>query len=559
MHDRADQPVRRHAPMISQAAWARLGVGPAATAFAYLLSAMLGEALAFPSAPVSALWGPNAILFAALLLAPVKRWWIYLAAIVPVHVIAQLADAPLAQIGIQYIVNSAEAMIGAAALIRFEAEPRRLGQLSAMTNLVLIGGIAAPLVTSVAMAMAFVPLGLTDDFWLTVVARTSTNTFATITLVPLIIHFALRFERGWPAPNRRKVLEASSIGACLAIVSMYVFVWPGFYDERAPALLYAPLPLLIWATVRYEIAGVCASVLLVGAFATWGVVHEVGPFVVHSPVRNALTTVLFLNVICIPLLMLASVLQERKAAFVEAARREQQLAHLSRVATVGEISGAVAHEIRQPLASMLANAEAALALLASGEMDVKSVRPILADIIADNRRAAQVIKRMQSMLRYSQTERRPEQLNELVMETLALSRGDLNRRQVITLQSLGSELPRVAADRVQIQQVILNLIVNACDAMESVPADQRRLWISTSMHPHLGVELTVRDCGPGIEESMLERVFDAFVSTKPAGLGLGLSISQKIVVAHGGRLWAERSPAGGALFRLTLPVASRGR
>ncbi len=264
-----------------------------------------------------------------------KRWWIYLAAIVPVHVIAQLADAPLAQIGIQYIVNSAEAMIGAAALIRFEAEPRRLGQLSAMTNLVLIGGIAAPLVTSVAMAMAFVPLGLTDDFWLTVVARTSTNTFATITLVPLIIHFALRFERGWPAPNRRKVLEASLIGACLAIVSMYVFVWPGFYDERAPALLYAPLPLLIWATVRYEIAGVCASVLLVGAFATWGVLHEVGPFVVHSPVRNALTTVLFLNVICIPLLMLAAVLQERKAAFAEAARREQQLAHLSRVAHGG--------------------------------------------------------------------------------------------------------------------------------------------------------------------------------------------------------------------------------
>ena len=95
--------------------------------------------------------------------------------------------------------------------------------------------------------------------------------------------------------------------------------------------------------------------------------------------------------------------------------------------------------------------------------------------------------------------------------------------------------------------------------MESVAPDQRRLWIGTSMHPTLGVELSVRDSGPGIEESMLERVFDSFVSTKPSGLGLGLSISQKIVVAHGGRLWAERSPAGGAVFRLTLPVATRGR
>jgi len=544
--------------MISQATWARLSVGPAATALAYLLSAMVGEALAFPSAPVSALWAPNAILFAALLLAPMNRWWIYLAAIIPVHVLAQVADTPLPQIGIQYIVNCAEAVISAAALVRFEAEPRRLGQLSAMTNLVLIGGIAAPLITSVAMAMAFVPLGLTDDFWLTVVARTSTNTFATITLVPLIIHFARRFERGWPAPNRRRLIEASLIGGCLALVSMYVFVWPGVHDERAPALLYAPLPLLIWASVRYEIAGVCTSVLLLGAFATWGVVHDVGPFVVHSPVRNALTTVLFLNVICIPLLMLAAVLQERKAAFAEAARREQQLAHLSRVATVGEISGAVAHEIRQPLASMLANAEAASALLASGETEVGKVRPILADIIADNRRAAEVIKRMQSMLRYSQTERRPEQLNEMVMETLALSRGDLQRRQVIAIQTLGHELPRVAADRVQIQQVILNLIVNACDAMERVAPEQRRLWIGTSMHAHLGVELSVRDSGPGIEESMLERIFDSFVSTKSSGLGLGLSISQKIVVAHGGRLWAERSASGGAIFHLTLPVAARG-
>jgi two-component system sensor kinase FixL len=288
-------------------------------------------------------------------------------------------------------------------------------------------------------------------------------------------------------------------------------------------------------------------------------VHEAGPFVVHSPVRNALTTVLFLNVICIPLLMLAAVLQERKTAFAEAARRDQQLAHLSRVATLGEISGAVAHEIRQPLASMLANAEAAAALLSNDDTDVATVKPIVADIIADNRRAAQVIRRMQSMLRYSQTDRKPEQLNDLVMETLALSRGDLLRRQVVAIQSLGEELPKVAADRVQIQQVILNLIVNACDAMEAVTPDQRRLWISTSVDAQRGVELAVRDSGPGLDETMLQRIFDPFVSTKSSGLGLGLSISQKIVASHGGQLWAERSESGGALFRLRLPPLPRGR
>ncbi len=544
--------------MINQGAWVKLAVGPAVTALAYLFAAMLGEALRFPSVPVSALWAPNAILLAALLLAPANRWWIYLAALLPCHVFAQFAYASLSQIGIQYVVDSAEALIGAAALLRLYPEPRRLDQLSATTHLVLIGGIAAPFITSVAMATAFVHLGLTGDFWLTVIARTSTNAFAVITLVPLILQFAGQHDGGWRPANRGAALEICVLGICLALVCVYVFVWPGMHDERAPALMYAPLPFLIWAAVRYEIVGVCVSMLLVGVFAIWGGVHEVGPFVAHSPVRNALTTVLFLNVLCVPLLMLAALLRERKAMAAEAARRDQQLAHLSRVATLGEISGAVAHEIRQPLASMLANAEAASALLATGKADLASVKPIVADIIADNRRAAQVIQRMQSMLRFSEPDRNPEQLNELVTETLALARGDLERRQVIAVHNPGQDLPPVLVDRVQIQQVILNLIVNACDALEAVDVEQRRLWISTSAHPRQGVELTVRDSGPGLDQEMLQRIFDPFVSTKSTGLGLGLSISQKIIASHGGRLWAERGDTGGAIFRLLLPAIGPG-
>jgi C4-dicarboxylate-specific signal transduction histidine kinase len=265
--------------------------------------------------------------------------------------------------------------------------------------------------------------------------------------------------------------------------------------------------------------------------------------------------VLFLNVTCIPLLMLAAVLQERKDVAAEIARREQQLAHLARVAVVGEVSGAVAHEVRQPLASMLANAEAAAALLAMKKIDLDNVRQIIADIVSDNLRAAQVIKRMQSMLRGSDAVRRPEQLNELVTETLELARADLHRRQVAIILNLAAELPRVSADRVQIQQVILNLLVNAGDAMEGMAAVERRVWICTVAHDRAGVELLVRDSGPGVEEEMLPRIFQPFVTTKAHGLGLGLSISRKIVVAHGGRLWVERGADGGAVFRMTLPLA----
>src|SRR5690606_33787354 len=164
-------------------------LAPIATACAYYLAARVGSALAFPAAPVSAFWAPNALLLAALLLAPTRTWWRYLAAIAPFHVLAQLSTTSLDQIVIQYIVNCAEALIGALALVRFEGRPVRLDSLRAMTNLIVIGGILAPLVTSLLMAGAFGLLGLTDDIWLTVVARTVTNTFATITLVPLVLSF----------------------------------------------------------------------------------------------------------------------------------------------------------------------------------------------------------------------------------------------------------------------------------------------------------------------------------------------------------------------------------
>ena len=663
-------------------------IGAAVVAVVYFLAAKLGEALAFPSAPVSALWAPNAILFAVLLLTPLRHWWLYLLAVLPLHVMAQLPVSPIEQVIIQYVLNCAESILGAVALLWLESQPQRFAKLSTMANLIVLGSLVAPFITSAAMAGAFTALNLTDEFWLTTIARTITNTFATMTLVPLISHCANALAIGNFRIQWGRAPEVLLITACLVITGALVFILPGEHHERFPALLYAPIPLLLLATVRFGIVGAAGSVLTLGALATWGVLHDAGPFIDPVPVHNALSLVLFLNVTCAPLLLLAAVMEERKEAAaalrrsevlhrsvlaslqdqvavvdsagivieineswrrarervhfqviallpgdncleatvggvesddpigtkvrnalqgvlsgdrprcelefssshhgqmrwfelsieplrrpergaviilsdvtarmraeLEVQEQQQQLAHLARVAVLGEFSGAIAHEIRQPLTATLTNAEAGALLMAAEKVDVESVREILNNIIADIVRAAQVVQRLRSMLRKVEPDRRPVQLNDVVQESLMLARSDLALRGVFANVKLDPNLPCVPGDRVQIQQVILNLIVNACQAMADVPPKAKRLTLSSRwLQASREVELEVADGGEGIDEAQLEKIFQPFVTSKEKGLGLGLSISRSIIGAHSGRLWAENARVGtGAVFHLTLP------
>jgi C4-dicarboxylate-specific signal transduction histidine kinase len=243
---------------------------------------------------------------------------------------------------------------------------------------------------------------------------------------------------------------------------------------------------------------------------------------------------------------------------MEVQEQQHQLAHLARAAILGEFSGAIAHEIRQPLTSMLANAEAAASLTSADNIDREAVQEALGDIIADNLRAAQVIQRVQSMLRKTEHPRAKLQLGDLVRDSLVLTRGDLMRHHVSVRLTLDEHLPPVIADRVQIQQVMLNLFANACDSMACVPEHERILTIVTRPHPPTHIELTVSDSGIGIEREQLEHIFDPFVTSKTHGLGLGLSICKTIVVEHGGRLWAENLSRGAA-FHLTLPHSTEAQ
>jgi PAS domain S-box-containing protein len=247
---------------------------------------------------------------------------------------------------------------------------------------------------------------------------------------------------------------------------------------------------------------------------------------------------------------------ERELAAREVREQQRQMAHLARVAVVGELSGTIAHELNQPLAAILTNAQVAVRMLDRGAVDLPELRAILADIVDDDRRAGAVIQRIRGLLRNDALVAEPLALADLVSDALVVARGELAERAVALQLDVGPALPRVRGDRVQLQQLLLNLIVNACDAMVAVPLPERRLTVVGAPDPAGGVHLSIADTGPGIAVTPVERVFEPFVSSKAGGLGLGLTICRSIVVAHGGQIWAENGASGGAAFHVVLPAAA---
>jgi signal transduction histidine kinase len=220
---------------------------------------------------------------------------------------------------------------------------------------------------------------------------------------------------------------------------------------------------------------------------------------------------------------------------------------------LGELSGAMAHELSQPLTAILSNAQAAQRLLTRDEPDLREISSILSDIADDDRRAGEVIQRVRAMLRKDEPQFVPLDLNWLIREVLLLERSDLIARQVAVAVELSPDLPRVYGDRVQLQQVVLNLVLNACEAMSTTAVGERRLVLVTARDQE-GCQLDVVDQGCGIPADALERVFEPFFTTRRQGLGLGLSICRSIVEAHGGRLWASNNEESGATFHLALPA-----
>ena len=246
----------------------------------------------------------------------------------------------------------------------------------------------------------------------------------------------------------------------------------------------------------------------------------------------------------------------RKQGELEAMRLRQELAHIGRVSALGELTASLAHELNQPLTAILSNAQAAQRLLAVDMVDLEKVREILSDIVADDKRAAAVISGLRGLLKKGEPEFVPLDLNEIVGSVAWLMRSDTIMRNVSMSLDLASNLPNARGDRVQLQQVVLNLVLNGLEAMREPHAGTRTLVIRTARDAAGAVRVTVQDSGPGIAPKDLGHIFEPLYTTKREGLGMGLAIVHTIISAHGGTVGAENNRDGGASFRFTLPVAS---
>ena len=524
-----------------------------AVAVGYYLAARLGFALTLKPNPISTLWPPNALLASALLLAQTRSWWWLLLAALPAHLLAELqSGVPTTMVLGWYASNCGEALIGAGIVRTFVEGPLRLDSLRNAAVFLLGTALTAPLVSSFIDAALVHMIGWGEAaYWDLVRTRFFSNVLAELTIVPLVVTWAAVATPIRPEARPARYAESAALFLGLLLVCVLVFDLPHREAHASPAVYYAPLPFLLWAAALGPAASASALALMTVA-TIWGAVHGLGPFAGRTPQDTAREMQLFLTAATVPMLLLSVALAERSRVEREAREQRRQLTHLSRVAMLGELSGGIAHQLNQPLTAILSNAQAAQHYLANKNADPALLSEILADIVAADKRAGDVIEGLRALFKRGETHFETLDPNRLVREVLALAQGDLATRGIEVSTRLQPNLPEVRADRVQLEQVLLNLVVNAAEAMRAC-APRDRLLIVQSMATAGRIHVNVIDRGSGFKVSP-DQLFEPFYTTKPQGLGLGLSISKSIVTAHGGRLRATTRRGGGAAFLVTLPA-----
>src|SRR5438445_8721366 len=603
----------------------RVGGTALLVALAYYLGAKIGFALTLRPHPISVLWPPNSILLAALLLTPVRVWWMILLAAFPAHLAAQMqSNVPPTMILCWFISNSCEALIGAGCIRYLIDRPVRFDRLGNVGIFIFFAAFLAPFLSSF-FDVAFVAINHFggDSYWQVWRIRFTSNILAALALAPLIVTWVADGIAWLWKIRQARFVEAALLLVGLLSVNTVVFYKLGSTADSA--LLYLPLPFVICAAVRFGSRGASAAICTLTFLAIWSAGHGYGPFSTRSAEENALSIQMFLIVMSVPLLLLAGLIEERskeattlrereerislaaesanlafwsinferkeswmsdkgRAIFnfgpdeplsrelflsrvhpedrntvdeaIERARPESQtfeieyrllrpdgdirwlisrgryghddrggvselmgvaiditaqvkadlelrlqreeMARMSRVSSMGELTASLAHELNQPLTAIASNVAAGKRLLAEGTPDLEMFEELLADVSADARRAGDIIHGIHHFVRKSEGRRCPVNLNEIVQEVLRLLHSDLLGRATPVETQLAPNLPSVDDNPVHLQQVVLNLVMNSLEAMQSTPIGKRRIVISTTCEDSSSVLVTVCDSGGGL-------------------------------------------------------------
>ena len=535
------------------------------TGVAYYVATEIAWALCFPNSKVSLLFPPHAVLIVILLLVPVRHWWAYTLATVIAHFIAtQQAHWPVLYALHCEAFDAVQNVLVAAGIRLFIKSPLNRITLRDALVFVLIAVIIVPFGTAFWGAAFTISNGFGTNYWVEWRNLGISNGVTAVVLVPALLLAANRLSGRGGRVTPIRMIEGCLLGLGIVMVGAYVFAILPSGPETSPALLYAPIPLLIWAALRFGLSGISAAMLVVTFEAIWGAMHGHGPFLQQSPAENALALQMFLIVTGTPLMFLSVLLEDDRRSQQalhevedDARRHREQINLLSRVSLLGEMTASLAHELNQPLSAIISNANAGMRYIERGKDDPARLRDILGDVESDANRAYNIIRNVRNTIKKGDPARRQIDLNELVTNVAHVVRPDAVGYSCEVETSLAKDLPPIEGDPVQIQQVLVNLVSNALDAMRQTPTGRRKVEISTAGKGESEVRLSVRDHGSGIRTEVHDRLFDQFFTTKEHGLGMGLAIVRSIVEAHGGKIHAENVADGGACFYFTLPVTKK--
>lgn len=346
---------------------------------------------------------------------------------------------------------------------------------------------------------------------------------------------------------------------CLLVFGVLVVAALAFVVPATSYQVFA-LPLLPWAAIRFGVRATCILMMALGAIATWSALSGIGEFPHGRFTRNTLLLVLSLNVTAMLLLLLAEFFTRRKKATsaqrdeIEARERHQQVSLLGQAVLMTQIFGPLAHELNQPLTAILVNAQAALRLLRGASAEANEFREILTDIVQEERRATEILRRLRALMLPKHASKQPVDLNEIVEEVLQLLKSELRSQRISVKTALDPMLCTVLADHVQIQQVLLSLVISGCASMSNNDPQKRELRLATRYVPKLrAIEISVADSCSGLPSEDIASLFESRLPAQHDGIGIGLISARSIVEAFGGRLWAEVRDEG-TIVRFTLPL-----
>ena len=523
-------------------------------AAAYDLAVRLGLGFRFENSQIGVVWPGNAVLVAALVLTPRSRWWMAFVAVAIPHAIEMHASVPAWRWLWQIIGNGIFAAATVVVLRRAVGSPLNFGSRTQVMGYAVVSFVMPALYGFTTPAFVRSLLGLESSY--SPAAAVLRTTLSTATALLVVGPFILKWAQ-YGVQRVRQLSPSRGVEGVVMIVTV-VAVGAAIFGTgpdiaRLPTLLLLVFPPLLWAAVRFGPIGASTALFAVAALSIWGTARRLGPFVLLNHTDQILSLEMCWMVLWGPTMLLAASIRERERAEEALQQQRNQLAHVTRVAAVGELSGAIAHELRQPLTSILVNAQTGQHLLSSPPVDLQSIRELLDEIAGQDKQAANVITRMRSFIQKGESKFQALAVEPVVRDALALGRLTATDSGVEVLTEIASGLPSVRGDPVELLQVLLNLIVNACESMKHVPRAKRQLVLRVGLSVH-DVEIEVSDTGVGLPADTGDRVFEPFYTTKPNGLGLGLAISRTIATTHGGRLWGENNASGGATFHLALPA-----